>query len=94
MLLGPLYTERSASMQSHAPITLATWLTLKSMETNGVAPERGCNLFWSDSILVNETHVASVITALMLTLGVNGPLGKNATTNCHCKVSLQIVTTI
>ena len=34
----------------------------------------GCNSFWSDSILFNESYVASIITALTLTLGVNEPL--------------------
>ena len=44
------------------------------METNGVTPEWGCNPFWIDSLLFNQSSVTSVIAALtlelMLTLGV------------------------
>ena len=36
------------------------------METNGVAPEWGCNPFWSDSIHFNESCVASVMAAMTL----------------------------
>ena len=50
---------------------LVTQLLLKSMETNRVTPEWGCNPFWSDSIDSNESYVIAV---LRLMLGVNGPL--------------------
>ena len=45
---------------------LATYLSLKSMETNRVAPEWGRNPFWSDSIDFNESYVASVIAAFVV----------------------------
>ena len=44
------------------------------IENNRVAPEWVCNPFSSDSTVFNETRIASVIAALMLTLGINGPL--------------------
>ena len=48
------------------------------IEHNGVTPKwvptPFCNPFWSDSIVFNQSSIASVIAALMLTLGVNGPL--------------------
>ena len=50
----------------NAAMMLVTKLSLKSMETNSVAPEWGSNPFWSDSIDSNETYVAIVITALTL----------------------------
>ena len=34
-----------------------------------------CNLFWSDSIVFNESGIASIIAALTLMLSVNGPYG-------------------
>ena len=54
------------------------------METNTVTPEWGCNPFWSDSILFNESYVASVmaaLTLLTLTLGVNGLLNGSKSTH-------------
>ena len=36
------------------------------METNRVAPEWDCKLYWSDCIPFNESYVASVIAALTL----------------------------
>ena len=45
------------------------------IENSGVAQKWVATPFWSDSIVFNENRIASVITALMLTLGVNGPLG-------------------
>ena len=35
----------------------------------------GANALWSDSIVFNDKGIASVITALMLTLGINVPKG-------------------
>ena len=43
------------------------------IENNGVTPESVCNPFQSDSTVFNENRIASVIEALMLMLGVNGP---------------------
>ena len=39
------------------------------VENNGVTPDLGCNPFWSNSIGFNQ----SLVAALTLTLGVNGP---------------------
>ena len=47
------------------------------MENNGVAPNWVCNPFSSDSIVFNENGITnfiiSVVAALTLTLGTNGP---------------------
>ena len=40
-----------------------------------VTPEWGCSPFWRDSIVCKESCIASVIAALALMFGVNGPLG-------------------
>ena len=42
------------------------------IKNNGVTPDRDCNPFLSDSIVFNRR----VVAALMLMLGVNGPLEK------------------
>ena len=44
------------------------------IENNGVTPEWGCNPFWMDCIVFNQSSIASVIAVLMLTLSVNEPL--------------------
>ena len=47
------------------------------IENNVVAPDWGCNLFLSNSIIFNENNITSVIAELpqhRLTLGVNRPL--------------------
>ena len=44
------------------------------IENNGVTPEWGCNPFSCDSIIFNENSITSVIAALTLMLGVDGPL--------------------
>ena len=48
------------------------------IENSGVTPKwvptPFCNPFWSHSIVFNQSSIASVIAALMLTLSVNGPL--------------------
>ena len=51
-------------------------VSLKTMETNRITPEKGSNPFWNGSITFNESCVASVIAALRVTptFGVNGPL--------------------
>ena len=43
------------------------------IENNGAAPDWRYNPFWSDSIVFNESSIASVVVALTLTLGVIGP---------------------
>ena len=43
------------------------------IENNGVAPEWVCKPFSSDSTVFSENRIPSVIAALTLTLGVNGP---------------------
>ena len=51
------------------------FITIKILTyRNGVTIERGRHTFWSDPIALNESSIASVITALMLTLSVNSPL--------------------
>ena len=37
----------------------------------------GCNPFWSDCIVFNQSIITMVIAALMLTLSANGPLKVN-----------------
>ena len=56
----------------NAAMTLETYLSLTSMESlqNGLQPYSGETPF--ASIDFNESYVASVIAALILTLGVNG----------------------
>ena len=48
------------------------------IEHNSVTPKwvptLFCNPFFSDSIVFNQSSIASVIAPLMLTLSVNGPL--------------------
>ena len=44
------------------------------IEINGDTWKWVANPFWSDSTVVNENRIASIIVALTLTLGVNGPL--------------------
>ena len=39
----------------------------------------GCNLFYNDSIVFNQNSIASVATALSLTLSVKGPLKWSST---------------
>ena len=43
------------------------------IENYGVTSDGVCNPFSSDSIVFNENSIASIIAALMPTLGVNGP---------------------
>ena len=43
-------------------------------ENYRVTTEWVTTTFWSDSIVVNESSIANVITVLPLTLRVNGPL--------------------
>ena len=44
------------------------------VENDGMTPNGGCNPFWSDSIVFNQSSISSIIAALMLTLSVNRPL--------------------
>ena len=65
--LGPIYNK---CQHQHSDDTCDSIL----IENNGFNPEWGCNPFLSDSIIFNENRIASIIAALMLMLGVNGPL--------------------
>ena len=65
------------SVSVNAAMMPAMLVWLKTVETNKVAPEWGCNPFCSDSIDFSESCIASVITALhfVLTLTLDvGPL--------------------
>ena len=44
------------------------------IENSGVAQKWVATPFWSDSIVFNENRITSLIAALTLTLGINGPL--------------------
>ena len=59
-------------------MTLATQFSLKSTESlqNRFQPHSGVTLPLSSDF--NESCVVSIITALMITLGVNGPLNDTA----------------
>ena len=52
------------------------------IENNRVLSEQGCNPFSRDSIVFNENSIASIVTALTLTLGVNGPLESLENNDC------------
>ena len=64
--LGPVYTERQRQRCDTALV-----------ENNSVAPKWVATPFWSDSIVFNQSSIASIITALTLMLRVNGPLKFN-----------------
>ena len=65
--LGPVYTKRQCQCCDDTCDSVL-------IENSRVAPEWVCNPFSSDSTVFNENGIASVIAALTLTLGVNGPL--------------------
>ena len=65
--LGPVYTKRQ---RQHCDDACDSVL----IENNRVAPEWSCNPFSSNSTVFNENRITSVIAALTLMLGVNGPL--------------------
>ena len=65
--LGPIYTK---CQHQCCDDTCDSVL----IENKRIAPEWDCNSFSSDSTVFNENRITSVIAALMLTLGVNGPL--------------------
>ena len=65
--LGPIYTKRQRERCDDACDCVL-------IENNRVASEWVCNPFSSDSTVFNENRIASVIAALTLVLGVNGPL--------------------
>ena len=54
------------SVRVNAGMTLVILISLKKMETNGVALEWGCNPFWTGSIDFNESCIGGVIAALTL----------------------------
>ena len=66
-LLGPVYTKRQRQRHDDACDSVL-------IENSGVTWKWVANPFWSESIVFNEKRIASIITLLMLTLGVNGPL--------------------
>ena len=70
---GPVYAKRQHQRKVNAAMNVEILMSLKPMETNTVAPEWGCNPFWSNSIVFNEICIASIIVGLTLKLGVNGP---------------------
>ena len=53
------------------------------MENNGGTLKWVVTLFWNNSIVFNESSIASIITALTLTLNVNGPLEIEAYPTCY-----------
>ena len=59
-LLGPLYNDRQRQHSVNVVMMLGTSL----IENNGVAPEWGCNTFWSDSVVLNERNVAVAVLAI------------------------------
>ena len=65
--LGPIYTKRQRERCDDACDSVL-------VENNRVASEWVWNPFSSDSTVFNENRIASVIAALTLKLGVNGPL--------------------
>ena len=68
--LGPVYTKRQRQRCDDACDSVL-------IENNGVTPEWVCNPFSSDSTVFNKNRIASIITALTLTLGVNRPLRRH-----------------
>ena len=64
------------------------------IEINGIAPEWVCNPFSSDPTVFHENRIVSVIAALKLTLGINGPLAchwNNLTVGCNHLTLLSMV---
>ena len=72
--LEAVYTKRQHQTRVNAAMTLATWFSLKKMDSlqNGLQPHSRETLFVS--IDFNKSHVASLIAAFTLTLSVYGPL--------------------
>ena len=67
LVLGSVYTKRQCQ---HSDDPCDSVL----IENSGVPWKWVANSFWSDSIVFNENRIVSLITALTLTLGVNGHL--------------------
>ena len=70
--------EASDSALFENNVRRAIVLSLKTMDSafieyNEFASEWGCNPFWSNYIVCNQTSMASVIAALTLMLSVNEP---------------------
>ena len=61
---GSVYTERQHQLCDDASDTAL-------IENNEVAPKWIATLIWSNSIVVNQDSIASVIPALMLTWALN-----------------------
>ena len=81
--LGSVYTKRQRQCCDDACDSVLT-------ENNGVAPEWSCNPFSSNSTVFNDNSMTSVIAALTLTLGVNGPLDPPSI-KAHSKLRHSIV---
>ena len=64
-------------------MTLVLVLSLKTW----VHSEWGCSLFWSDSIVFNESSIAGFITALTLTLNVK----ESSHSNCRHRRHVLLV---
>ena len=64
-LQGPVYTDRQ---RQHCDDTRDTAL----IENKGVTPERVATHIWGNPILFNRSSIASIVTALKLTLSVSG----------------------
>ena len=74
LVLGAVYTEHQHQCRGNSAIMLAILLSLKTMESCklGLQHQSG-----EDSIVFNDNSIEChrrVVTALMQTLGVNGPL--------------------
>ena len=70
-MLEPVYTKRQSQRCDNSVMTLVILFSLKN---NGVTRKWVATPFLSDSIAFNESSITSVIAAMSLTLGVNGPI--------------------
>ena len=69
--LGSIYTKHQRQRCNNSVMIPAILFSLK---ITVLLEKKVATPFWSDSIVFNENRIASIIAALMLTLGVNGPL--------------------
>ena len=53
-------------------------------ENNGVARKCVATIFRCDSIVFYENRIANIVAALMLMLGINGPLGLESESISRC----------
>ena len=74
--LRPIYTKHQQQLWDDTTDTVL-------IEYNGVTRKWVAIPIWSNSIVFNENSIASIIAALSLTLGVDGPyVGEFATSRC------------